>query len=131
MDQVEQPNWSWFPIMPSFPINKSGCAELDVDVQAKPGDWDLRLQLAEQPRAQWKVATFAGEMKIGDVVYLWESGPNAACSRAASSPPNRQSSRCVPSSGHTCETPSTERRSDGSVSSLNASSNPTPARRTH
>lgn len=44
----------------------------------KVGDWDLRLQLAEQPRAQWKVATFAGEMKIGDVVYLWESGPNAA-----------------------------------------------------
>lgn len=46
--------------------------------QAKPGDWELRRQLAEQPRAQWKVATFAGEMKIGDAVYLWESGPNAA-----------------------------------------------------
>jgi len=46
--------------------------------QAKPGEWDLRSQLAEQPRAQWKVATFAAEMKIGDTVYLWESGPKAA-----------------------------------------------------
>jgi hypothetical protein len=46
--------------------------------QAKPGEWDLRSPLAEQPRAQWKVATFAAKMKIGDTVYLWESGPNAA-----------------------------------------------------
>ena len=46
--------------------------------QAKPGEWDLRGQLAEQPRAQWKVSAFAAEMKIGDTVYLWESGPNAA-----------------------------------------------------
>jgi hypothetical protein len=49
-----------------------------LDIQAKPGDWDLRSQLAEQPRAQWKVSTFAAETKIGDAVYLWESGPNAA-----------------------------------------------------
>lgn len=46
--------------------------------QAKPGEWDLRGQLAEQPRAQWKVSAFAADMKIGDTVYLWESGPNAA-----------------------------------------------------
>jgi hypothetical protein len=46
--------------------------------QAKPGEWDLRGQLAEQPRAQWKVSAFAADMKIGDTVYLWESGKNAA-----------------------------------------------------
>lgn len=46
--------------------------------QAKPGEWDLRGQLAEQPRAQWKVSAFAADMKIGDTVYLWESGANAA-----------------------------------------------------
>ena len=46
--------------------------------QAKPGEWDLRGQLAEQPRAQWKVSAFGADMKIGDTVYLWESGPNAA-----------------------------------------------------
>ena len=46
--------------------------------QAKPGEWELRRQLAEQTRAQWKVATFAADMKIGDTVYLWESGKNAA-----------------------------------------------------
>jgi hypothetical protein len=53
------PNWTWI-------------------FQAKPGEWDLRSQLAEQPRAQWKVSAFAADMKIGDTVYLWESGPNAA-----------------------------------------------------
>jgi hypothetical protein len=46
--------------------------------QAKPGEWDLRGQLAEQPRAQWKVATFAKDMQVGDTVYLWESGKDAA-----------------------------------------------------
>ena len=46
--------------------------------QAKPGEWDLRGQLAEQPRAQWKVSAFAADMKVGDTVYLWESGSNAA-----------------------------------------------------
>jgi hypothetical protein len=46
--------------------------------QAKPGDWDLRGQLAEQTRAQWKVSAYAADMKIGDTVYLWESGRNAA-----------------------------------------------------
>lgn len=46
--------------------------------QAKPGEWDLRGQLAEQPRAQWKVSAFAADTKIGDTVYLWESGANAA-----------------------------------------------------
>lgn len=54
-----QSNWTWI-------------------FQAKPGDWDLRGQLAEQPRAQWKVSAFAAEMKVGDTVYLWESGPTAA-----------------------------------------------------
>jgi hypothetical protein len=46
--------------------------------QAKPGEWDLRGQLAEQPRVQWKVSAFAADMKVGDTVYLWESGSNAA-----------------------------------------------------
>src|SRR4051794_19662095 len=46
--------------------------------QAKPGEWDLRGQLAEQPRAQWKVSAFAADMKVGDTVYLWESGRDAA-----------------------------------------------------
>jgi hypothetical protein len=46
--------------------------------QCNPKEWDLRRCLVEQPGLFWKVSRFKKEIKIGDTVYMWESGPSAA-----------------------------------------------------
>ena len=46
--------------------------------QSTPGDWDLRRCLLEQPGLFWKVSAYKSDINVGDTVYMWESGADAA-----------------------------------------------------
>ena len=46
--------------------------------QSTPGDWDLRRCLVEQPGLFWKVSAYKNDINIGDTVFMWESGSDAA-----------------------------------------------------